>query len=187
MAEQCETVYEHTEHQQMLFSIFDRHNPRSIINVVPTRLIPVLEEIKVRMPKTLLLPEYELRKKIKPSETHDRLRLSFWDEFNKVAGHNKKMSLDCIIRGACSYSVWVAQYERDCRKILWIVTPPKSYALAMRQILDHGIEKMLQVVQLPIRDEVTGVIDYLAIQQILSVVEIVHQQFSLCNITTNEK
>ena len=102
------------------------------------------------MPGMLRLPEHAIRKKVRPSETTDRLRMAFWDEYNRAVHNRRRMNISNILRGVCSQGVWDRIYQTDRHKLLWIITPPKSYSLSMRQIAYRGLETLSQVMDRPI-------------------------------------
>lgn len=131
-------------------ALYDPDNPNALINRIPPRLQPILERIRTKLPKTLLLPEREIRKYCDPDERDERVRLSFWDEYNAATSADKRMSLQSVICGACSWEGWVTAYEPNNKRMLWIFTPPTSYVAAMRHILHRGTERLLEIMNLPI-------------------------------------
>lgn len=134
-------------------ALYDPDNPSALINKIPDRLIPVLERVKAKLPRTLMQTEREVREYCEPDERDDRVRLSFWDEYNAATAAGKRMSLQSIICGACSWETWVTTYEQSNKKMLWVFTPPVSYAMAMRQILHRGTERLLEIMNLPIKGD----------------------------------
>lgn len=134
-------------------ALYDPHNPNALINRIPDRLKPILERVKAKLPRTLMSSEKDVREYCKPDERDERVRLSFWDEYNAATAAGKQMSLQSIICGSCSWETWVTTYEPNNRKMLWVLTPPVSYAMAMRQILHRGTERLLEIMNLPITDK----------------------------------
>lgn len=134
-------------------ALYDGHNPNALINRIPDRLVPVLERVKVKLPRTLMLSEAEIRTYCSPDERDERVRLSFWDEYNAATAAGKRMSLQSVICGTCSWETWVTTFEPNNHKMLWVFTPPVSYAMAMRQILHRGTERLLEIMNLPIKNK----------------------------------
>jgi hypothetical protein len=139
--------------EEKLNALFDQENEDSLISKLPDRMVPILERIRHRLPRFLARPEHDLRIYCKPDERDERVRLSFWDEYNAATAAGKKMSLQSIITGSTSWESWVAIYEPSDMKMIWILTPPVSYAMAMRQILHKGTERLLEIMNLPIMDD----------------------------------
>ena len=138
---------------EALSSLYDPSNPQALINMIPPRLVPILDRVKDKLPRMLLRTERELRNYCEPDERDDRVRLSFWDEYNAATAAGKKMSIQSIICGACSWEGWVTIYEPNNHKMLWVFTPPTSYVAAMRQILYRGTERLLEIMNLPMTDK----------------------------------
>jgi hypothetical protein len=131
-------------------ALYDPENPDSLLNRVPPRLVPVLERVRNKLPRTLMLTEREIKMQCKPDERDERVRLSFWDEYNASTAAGKRMAINSIICGAVSWETWVSAYEPNNKRMLWIFTPPTSYAMQMRHILHKGTERLLEIMNLPI-------------------------------------
>jgi hypothetical protein len=138
---------------EAISALYDPENPQALINMIPPRLVPIMDRIKEKLPRMLLRTERELRNYCEPDERDDRVRLSFWDEYNAATAAGKKMSLQSIICGSCSWEGWVTIYEPNNHKMLWVFTPPTSYVSAMRQILYRGTERLLEIMNLPLMDK----------------------------------
>lgn len=134
-------------------ALYDESNPDALVNKLPDRLVPILERVRVKLPRWLARTEHDLRKYCEPDERDERVRLSFWDEYNAATAAGKKMSLQSVITGATSWESWVSAYEPNDVKMIWILTPPVSYSMAMRQILHKGTERLLEIMNLPIMDD----------------------------------
>lgn len=134
-------------------ALFDPENPDALVNKVPPRLVPVLERVRNKLPRTLMLTEREIKMQCKPDERDERVRLSFWDEYNASTAAGKRMAINSIICGAVSWETWVSAYEPNNKRMLWIFTPPTSYAMQMRHILYKGTERLLEIMNLPIEDK----------------------------------
>ena len=134
-------------------ALYDENNPDALVNKLPDRLVPILERVRVKLPRWLARTEHDLRKYCEPDERDERVRLSFWDEYNAATAAGKKMSLQSVITGATSWESWVSAYEPSDIKMIWILTPPVSYSMAMRQILHRGTERLLEIMSLPIMDD----------------------------------
>lgn len=132
-----------------LESLYDRECADALINLLPLRLVPIFERVKKKMPKTLMSDERTIREFCKPDTRDERVRLSFWDEYNASTSIGKRMSLQSILCGAVHWDTWVGVYEPNDTKMCWIFTPPTSYVASMRHILHAGTERLLEIMQLP--------------------------------------
>lgn len=139
--------------EEALNTLYDTDNPDSLINRIPQRLVPIFERVKAKLPKTLLSDEKTVRRYIEPDDRDDRVRLAFWDEYNASTQINKRMSLQAIISGTCSWESWITAYEPHDRRMCWIFTPPTSYVSQMRHILHRGTERLLEIINLPMLND----------------------------------
>jgi len=153
-------------------TMYDTENPDSLINVIPTRVIEVLHRIRPKMPRVLHCTEHELRDYIKPDERDERIRLGFWDEYNHSTSAGKKMSLSSFLHGIMSWETWVTVYEPSDKKMMWVFCPPVSYQVAMRNILHKGTERLMEIMSLPLRDDM-GKVDSKVIVNILRAFQLV--------------
>jgi hypothetical protein len=124
----------------------------SLLKICPEELCQPIYDLCRVMPKMVRMSEAAIRKKAKPNEVLDRLRLAFWDEANRSILQRKPFRLNQVIRGCCSRTKFFSGYAADRYQLMWLVTPPKSYALAMRQVLSHSIKELERIVQVPVTE-----------------------------------
>ena len=153
-------------------AMFDESNPQSLVNLLPDRLVPILHRVRAKLPKTLFSPESTVRMTVKPDERDERIRLSFWDEYNNATAMNRKMGIQRLLDNVVSWEGWTTYYEPDDIKMLWIFTPPRSYAQSMKYILHLGTERLLEIMSLPIIDN-RGTVDSKVVTQILKAFQLV--------------
>lgn len=139
--------------EEAIESLYDAGNPDALINKLPQRLVPIFHRVRDKLPRTLLADEPDVRRYCDPTERDERVRLSFWDEYNASTACGKRMSLQSIITGCCSWESWITAYEPHDKRMLWIFTPPASYVGMMRQILYKGTERLLEIMNLPMLTE----------------------------------
>lgn len=134
-------------------TIYDADNPDSLINIIPDRMVPVLQRIRKKMARVLHCTEGELRKNIHPDERDERVRLAFWDEYNYATKVGKKMSVAAFLQGVMSWEAWITVYEPSDRKMMWVFCPPVSYQVSMRNILYLGQKRLEEIMKSKIHDE----------------------------------
>lgn len=128
-------------------SRLDHENPRSLINLVDGSL----KEAILRIPeKYLQMTERGLKKVLKPKETICRLRLAFWDEFNRSLENATQMKVDRIIRGVCTKEHFYSVVLLDPKMLAWVVTPPLDHMIAQRELLDLATSRLRDIVKAPI-------------------------------------
>lgn len=147
-------------------AMYAEDNPDSLINVIPLRLVPILKRVREKIPRILLADERDVRRYVDPTERDDRLRLSFWDEYNASTACRKRMSLQSILSGVCAWESWITVYEPNDKKMVWLFCPPTNYVAMMRQILHRGTERLLEIMNLPMLTD-DGKIDVRVAQLVL--------------------
>lgn len=155
-------------------SVLNPHQESSLLNVAPLKLVPLIMRVRESLPEIAVASEDWLRKYLKPDERDERLRLSFWDEYNIVTAgtYKRRMRLESVLSGICNNTTWEKIYACNDKKLLWVLTPPKSYVQSMNYILHLGTERLSEIMSLPIRDE-EGNVDHKAASLILKAFEMV--------------
>jgi hypothetical protein len=155
-------------------SVLNPHQESSLLNVAPLKVVPLIMRVRESLPELAVASEDWLRKYLKPDERDERLRLSFWDEYNIVTAgtYKRRMRLESILSGICNNNTWEKVYACNDKKLLWVLTPPKSYVQSMNYILHLGTERLSEIMSLPIKDE-DGNVDHKAASLILKAFEMV--------------
>lgn len=123
------------------YGLLDKSNPRSLVNIVPSEVRAAI----LRIPKELLLMEEKaLRRKVKPSDTLNYLRLNFWLEYNRAQERQCRMMMSNVLRGACSKEWFYDGVVSSDDKMAWILTPPADYTVVQVDIFQTSLEKLRQ-------------------------------------------
>lgn len=133
--------------------IFDTNNPWSVINICP----PLIRKAIEKIPREhLILDEKRLKKIAAPDEVESRFRLLFWDEYNAAVDEKRQMKLENIItsRLGTFYEYFTDIILPNNRKLSWILTPPSDYFLSMRDLLYTGLDRIREIMELPIIEDV---------------------------------
>lgn len=135
---------------QLPTSIKDGDDPASLVNIAP----PELEHFIVNIPEELMgLDEKELHTRVKPDDMLCRLRIAFWDEYQQAHNTGCQMLMANIVRGCCTQEYFYKWVAAKPLKMRWIIQVPKNYYLAMREMLDLGLGKLREILDLPIMIE----------------------------------
>ena len=130
--------------------LFDMSNPRSLFNLLPEKL----RNYALRVPRdNWLQSESTIKKKAKPDFTDKCLRVNFWQAYCHAHDRGKNINLNHIVSGVCSRDYFLHLAKEDSSKLVFILTPPKSYDVMQRQILDEGLERLRDVVEMDFYDE----------------------------------
>jgi 3-dehydroquinate dehydratase len=99
------------------------------------------------------------REKCQPSPTDNRLRLSFWEEYNRAKMKSERMKITRITDGICSSQFFLDHYIVRPEKVAWMLCIPASYEVTMKEALAFSICKMRDILDIPVVDEKTGKIN----------------------------
>lgn len=125
---------------------YDADNPRCVVNLLTNKL----KENALKLPPHLLArTSKELEQKFEPSMLDRQLRLAFWDEYFLTQDNAQKhMRMEAVYGRICSREMFYTIVDSEIR-YAWLLTPPEQYTYKMRALLDIGLERMLEVLQLP--------------------------------------
>lgn len=146
--------------------ILDRTDPRAVLNLVPESFIPAIEQLAFENPELLNKDERTLKTLIKeareagrlrPGEcsvgaTENRLRVAFWNEYNRAQDTGGKLSLPRICAGVCTAEYFTQEILNRKGKLAWVLTPPVSYTNAMEEALVYGVEKLRDILDVDLKD-----------------------------------
>jgi hypothetical protein len=143
---------------------WNRTEPRALINLVPPGVAAHLMTASGSHSDYFGQAERDLYQRLKsdgfqPNATDNRLRLAFWNEYERAQTHQDKMNVDSIIDGVCSRSYFYGRYLTNAAKVAWLSTPPASYKVIAEEALAFGYEQLREILDLPIKNETTGRLD----------------------------
>lgn len=125
----------------------DQSDPRNIINLVPSWLKLA---IKALPPDYLEMGEEELRQLVyqnkQTKSTATKLRLAFWEEYDRCQNQGDSvMFLKNILIGNSTMIGFQKLIDRQPEFLAWLLTPPAVYMMKMKEILNLGHERMLEI------------------------------------------
>lgn len=147
---------------------YEVQNPRCVVNLLSEAARKAALEIPS---KFLSMSTTELRRKVKPVEMDEQLRLSFWDEYFIATDSDRKMRMDAIYSRVCSREQFYHWILGNAERFAYILRPPEDYMLKIRGILDVGLTRLAEILTLPIQDA-EGKVDSKLIGQIVTIVSL---------------
>lgn len=150
----------------------DVNNPRSLVNIVPESMREPIRQLYANYPKLLLQSEHTIKKTVKPDDRDELFRMNFWEEYNRCTISNppRVMSMIGITKEYLPHQAFIARYVRVRAKLLWLITPPRSYADTMRQLLTKSLDKLIEVVDQPILKK-DGSVDHKLVDKIIKIAQ----------------
>lgn len=152
----------------------DKDNPRSLVNITPSSLSKAINFI----PDSVFeLSEKEVRKVANVGEIEDRLRISFWREYDIAQQTGKKMNIQNIVKGNCSDSHFFRKILTNNFKLAYILTPPTDYLTQIEDIYQLGMQRMRQILEYDPVDVDTGKMDFKIAEVQRRITEDAHLRF----------
>jgi hypothetical protein len=132
-------------------SLFDRENPDSLINCTEGALRKCLEMVEQSKEarRIIRMNERELRE-LKPSAQDMRLRISFWDEHSRAVESGTTMKLSRIFAGIVAGETFEENYLPSPAKMGMLLNTPPVYKTAAQEILNTGLERLRDIIELPL-------------------------------------
>lgn len=171
------------------YVVLDRSNPRAVINLVPESWVRAIERLAQEFPEFMDLDERSLKEEIskafkakkiregltKINPTDNRIRMGFWNEYNRACDRKKPMVMSSVYAGVCTAAYADHEVIARPQKLAWILTPPTSYTNTMEEALLFGIECLRDILETPLRTS-SGGLDVKAAELVLKTVQFLDQR-----------
>lgn len=138
--------------------LWNQDYDRAVVNLVSHEVQAAMLAAAHKSPEYFTLDEKTLYKRLKeegyqPTPTDNRLRLSFWLEYDRAQASGKGMVISNILAGICTRDYFYGPYLSKSYKVAWILCPPTDYVTKISEALDFGLDQLREVLDLPILDE----------------------------------
>lgn len=123
-------------------------DPRSVVNLLPES---VRERVLALPPTLAKLSLEELENLASVSRVDRRVRIEFWREHERAAQANMPMNMDACVRlsGLLSWSQYEFRLEKP-ERLAWLLCPPAEYQVQLQEALEIGLNRLVEIVQLPL-------------------------------------
>lgn len=140
-----------------LADVWSKSDDRAMVNLVPEAVAESFIESSRAQPDLFHLDERSLWLKLRgnettPTPTDNRLRVSFWNEYERAQANNDKINISTVFAGICTRHYFYSRYLKRPEKVAWLVCPPASYEVVAKEALTFGMEKLRDILELPIKD-----------------------------------
>jgi|GEM_PF-3572735 len=98
-----------------------------------------------------------------PTDLDRLIKQSFWDEYQRSKGIDKKMELKNVYEDNCSYTHWYSNILGNPLKLAWILSPLNELMSSLAPLKFQILNGARKILDLPISDE-NGVLDYKIIE-----------------------
>ena len=135
--------------------LFNRAEPRALINLVPGAVADAFLETSQKRTDLLGLDEKTLYRTLRqeectPTPTDNRLRLKFWDEYDRAQATQTGMDMISVFAGICTKDYFYGRYLKAPEKVAWLLNPPASYTIKMEEALSYGVDQLREILDMPL-------------------------------------
>lgn len=146
--------------EKVRIPIKDKNNPHSAINLCPNAISKGIEAIPdelFSLRPDQLIEKFRLNRHgyTKETEIEEKLRISFWREYDRAIDSGQRMSLEKMCAGICHVNTF-RQIASNSFKLAYICTPPDDYITTMQMLMNIGLEQLKDILLQPHVDPKTG-------------------------------
>jgi hypothetical protein len=125
--------------------VIDAADPNSLAMVLPVELA---DRVRALPHQLLVLDEQTLTTLIDPSLQQKRVKIQFWDEYEKALREARSVMLSNICFGVCTKE-YLMEFTINVKCLAWLVSPRPSYKLRVAELIDRGMDCLERVFDLP--------------------------------------
>lgn len=132
--------------------MLDKNDERSLVNLVPPKVKEAILRVAEENPEYLELNERYLHKVLEPSDSDDKVRLSFWKEYNRAQDFEQNMKM-VNVYGLLMSNENFFLLLRDNKRVAWMIKPPEEYMISLEASLNHGKDNLNKLMKMKLFDE----------------------------------
>jgi hypothetical protein len=132
------------------FQIYSEEGERSLLELLPTA---VATQAKAIPAEFFDLTEQQIKKMITWTPTIERLRIAFWMEHERAVRKQETMNMANVYSGLVQWGYFKNKFITNSFNLLYMLTPPVNYDLAMEEALVFGIEQIRDILAAPHIDD----------------------------------
>jgi hypothetical protein len=84
-----------------------------------------------------------------------RLRLSFWEEYNRAVRTGEIMSRGRICYGICALGYWKREVLNSWKALVYVIRPPRHEMYLHKTLMLHGYDRIYEILKMPIHVDIT--------------------------------
>ncbi len=139
---------------ERLINPYDRTDGKSVISLLPKIVRERVEEAVMKIPDLVGLHERDLVKKLRrlgksPTPTDNRIRLCFWNEYDRAQETDERMVMERILHTTVQSDYFYNDYLYRPHKVIWLMCAPASYETLLEEMLQYGVEQVRDILEIP--------------------------------------
>lgn len=131
----------------------DESDPRNLLNLVTKKIKESIERVTREVPQYLNIPELDLRDLLKPTETTDRIRISFWKEYFRAQEEGNRMRMRNVYSPVMTEAAFYNYVLPDNERMAWVLCAPADQMTTLLADLNYAKETESQILRMNLMDE----------------------------------
>lgn len=134
----------------------DRDNPLSIISLAPMsieRAIMMIPDDVFEMSTNELLRKFRTEKYDQYTEVEEKLRISFWKEYERAVDTGRRIDIRALCAGICQERFFLRHMCGNSFRLAYLLTPPNDYVVTIEELLRLGLEQIRDILLQPHVDD----------------------------------
>lgn len=114
-----------------------------------------LQAAALALPADVAEMSEEELERISPPARHDRrVKMSFWDEYERAAREGRQVNTQSIVlgTGVSSWESYETSLTTKPERLSWFLTPPTQYKIALKEASQMSMKRLMDVLELPLID-----------------------------------
>jgi hypothetical protein len=132
--------------------LFDNDNPDSVLNKLSDSMRAKIYRLSKDQPDLFQLPEADLKKRCRPTESMNRIRLSFWLEYDASCSSRRNMGMDRVYAGCVTKEYFYGKFMDTAECVAWMLCPPVAFEKSLMETISTGHARLREVLDAPLMD-----------------------------------
>ncbi len=132
------------------------------------------------------MSDEELTKAYRAKEKTTNLRLSFWDEYHNALREERQMDMKYVYGKICTQNFFFNTALKSTAYTVWLFRPTKNHQLDRESTLRKGLERLKEILELPIVDPNTGEVNNGTANLILKTVKMIEDRVAGAVVNRHE-
>lgn len=126
---------------------------RSVVSLLPPRVRQLIALAQEKAPNYFNKTEMILWGMVRPSDTADGLRISFWKEYNRAQDLGKKMVMQNVFGPFMHHEIFYRDFLTSAGNVAWMLCIPTHYLMSLEAQLQHGKNSLGKIMRMPLFDK----------------------------------
>lgn len=133
--------------ERLVDDVKDKNNPRSLVNILPTS---IAVQVRTIPQEYLDMPIKDLQRLVTPDPLLDRLRMSFWLEYNFAQASERNMNIGNITSGLMTQQQFSRSVCSNNLKLAYIIRPTGNYTATLEDLMIKAMDQLGEILALPL-------------------------------------